>query len=230
VEAVRPGQLFFYLNIMKKTFLAVFFLTAFVCPSYAQVTGGLKAGLNIANMHPSEGENPKARLGFHLGGYLQVPISEELSFQPEALYSSMGAKETFDDRYNDGFNEIHEKGEFVANLNYLSFPLLFAYKFGQVSLFAGPTLSFLLNAKGKYDVTVYVDSDEVLSESGSQKLKEAKDLDFGLNIGLGYDFGPINASARYYAGLSNVVDNDEGNETVKNGAFQISLGVKLQQK
>lgn len=230
MKAVRLGQLFFYLDIMKKTPLVVILLTAVFCPSYAQVTGGLKAGLNIANMYSSEGENPTARLGFHLGGYLQVPMSEELYFQPEALYSSMGAKETFDDSYNDGFNEVREKGEFVAKLNYLSFPLLFGYKFGQVSLFAGPTLSFLLNAKGKYDVTVYVDGDEVLSESGTQKLKEAKDLDFGLNIGLGYDFGPVNASARYYAGLANVVDNDEGDETVKNGAIQISLGFKLQQK
>jgi hypothetical protein len=87
------------------------------------------------------------------------------------------------------------------------------YSFGNVNIQAGPQIGFLLSAKRKDD-------------GEDEDIKDLfKSTDFGFNLGLGADFGKLNASARYCIGLSNIADDED--VEIKNGVFQIALGLKL---
>lgn len=63
---------------------------------HAQVSGGLKAGLNAATIRAYRGAHQDSRdtinwrTGFQAGAFLQVPLSRRLFLQPELLYSLKG--------------------------------------------------------------------------------------------------------------------------------------------
>jgi len=83
------------------------------------------------------------------------------------------------------------------------------------SLEAGPQIGFLVSAKSEgVDVKDFVES-----------------IDFGLNLGAGYDFTEkFSAGLRYNFGLSNIAKTEPGdgdNTDIKNGVFSISVGYKF---
>lgn len=192
---------------MKRIFLTVSLCALFAAGAFAQgMSGGLKAGLNLANFSGDDAEGTDMRIAYHIGGYLNIGFSEALSFQPELLYNSVGAKQSEGDE------------ELVYKMNYVSVPLNLIYSFGNFNVQAGPQFSFLASAKGK--VSSGDDSAEV-------DIKELfKGTDLGVNLGIGASFGKIHASARYFLGLTDIPDTD-GDVNLKNSNIQLSLGYKL---
>jgi len=77
---------------MKKT-LFVALIVALSQAASAQITGGLKAGLNITNFSGGRFDNldKQALVGFHAGGFMNFRLGA-ISLQPEALVSTAGAK------------------------------------------------------------------------------------------------------------------------------------------
>lgn len=167
------------------------------------ISGGLKAGINLANLTGDDVEDTDMKIGYHVGGYAKISLTDAFSVQPELLFNAIGAKDSeVDGNYK---------------LNYLTVPVMLGYSFGKISIQAGPQVGFLMSAKYKVDVN---------GDSEEADIKESlKGTDFGVNVGLGADFGKINAAARYCIGLSNIVDADDVD--VKNGVIQLSLGYKL---
>ena len=186
-----------------------------------EVSFGVKAGVNFANIGGDDIGDNKSRTGFHVGGVAEIAISENLSFQPELLYSSVGTK----------FKYVESEGGFVGKyenqymLDYITLPLMGKYYVMEgLSLEFGPQVGFLLSAKNKYEGSV---TGEGVNESSSGKtdIKDSiKGIDFGLNIGAGYKLpSGLNFAARYNLGLSNV--NDINNNTkIHNGVIQLSVG------
>jgi hypothetical protein len=79
---------------------------------------------------------------------------------------------------------------------------------------AGPQLGFLAGANAK-------------AGSASVDVKDFfKGTDFGINLGVGLNFGKLNAAARYCLGLGNIAE-DSGDEKITNSVIQVSLGYKL---
>jgi opacity protein-like surface antigen len=191
---------------MKRIFLALSMVTLFAAGAAAQgVSVGVKAGLNLANLTGDDAGDTKMKVGYHFGGYAKFALTEAFSVQPELLYNAVGAKAT-----EDGYDGNYK-------INYVTVPVMLGYSFGKISIQAGPQIGFLTSAKLK--VEGGGDSDEV-------DIKDSlKGTDFGMNVGLGADFGKLNAAARYCIGLSNIADSD--NASVKNGVIQFSLGYKL---
>lgn len=191
---------------MKRIFLAVSMLTLFAAGAAAQgISGGLKAGLNLANLNGDDVEGTDMKIGYHFGAYAKLSVSDAFFVQPELLWNAVGAKMS-----EDGVD-----GKY--NLNYISVPVMLGYSFGKISVQAGPQIGFLTSAKVKAEVD---------GNSGEVDIKDSlKGTDFGVNVGLGADFGKINAAARYCIGLSNIADSD--NADVKNGVIQLSVGYKL---
>jgi hypothetical protein len=194
---------------MKKIFLAISMVALFAAGAYAQsISGGLKAGVNISNQKlklGDESESLDSKIGFHAGGYLTAMISDNFGIQPELLFSAMGAKE-------DDVN---------LNFGYISIPVMLRYNVSEnINIQAGPQAGFLMSAKAKAD-------------GESEDMKDFyNSIDFGVAVGLGADFGKVNAGARYYAGLSNIAGDEFSDEfgddfSWKNSAIQIFLGVKL---
>lgn len=171
--------------------------------SSSPVRFGVKAGLNISTLSDSE-FNSKA--GFYGGVFANIPVAQDFSFQPEVLYSGMGAKAKVD-------------SDVKANLDYISIPLMLQYNaLPNLYLEAGPQFSFLVNSKLKY-------------KSSSTDAKDVfKSFDFGIGLGAGYYFTQnIGVTARYVAGLTDVAKNrpDLSEDKAKNGVFQFGLAYKF---
>jgi len=199
---------------MKKIILSVVGIFAFSIVGAQDVKFGVKGGLNFANL-TGDIENAAMKIGFSIGGFAEIKVSEKFAVQPELLYSTQGAKS----------DDADEKGSIA--LGYISIPVMAKFFVAEsFSLEAGPQIGFLTSAKYKFD-----------SEDIDVDVKDAfKSIDFGLNFGAGYDFTPnLSAGLRYNLGLSNIVDSEGGNEDfefendyeVKNSVFSLSLSYKF---
>ena len=185
---------------MKRTLSMLVVLTMISTATFAQLSGGVRAGLNLTNQKFDAGDfsvEGDMKAGIQLGLYLVGNLSDNVAIQPELVYSGFGAK--LDDD--------------ALNMSYLSIPILLRYNFNEmVNVHAGPQFGILMSAKAE---------DEDVKDS-------YKGADMGLAIGLGLDFGPFNAGARYYQGLSNVASDDLGDDVkATNSAIQLVVGYRL---
>ncbi len=187
---------------MKKIFI-FFVCLAAVSAANAQLSFGGKAGVNLSTLSGSDVEDAKMKVGFHVGGLVQVPITESFIFQPELVFSTQGAK--FEETYMD------ETYEYKMNTSYINVPLLAKYQTGS-GFFAetGPQFGLLMSAKAK-------------GEGESTDIKEYyKKLDFAWAIGAGFKMqNNLGIDVRYNLGLSKLPD--EGDEKVKNSVFQVGV-------
>jgi len=169
---------------------------------------GVKAGLNLANLSGDEYlEEFDMRTSFHIGGVYEVEISDNFSFQPELMYSAQGAQ------MSEGSAKV------VVKLDYINIPLMAKfYAADGFSIEAGPQVGFLIVAETKYEAEGESETDDIKDDSNT--------IDFGLNFGLGYKLeSGLNFGARYNLGLTTIVKEEEDyDETVKNGVIQISVG------
>lgn len=118
---------------MKKSLLT--FLVAIIALSAsAQMTGGLKAGVNLASQKWELGSFSETYSGasFHVGVYGNFALGDALSIQPEVLYNSLKVDIT-------DFEE-------TITMNYVSIPVMFVYGFSEnkFNIQAGPQLGLLL--------------------------------------------------------------------------------------
>ena len=101
---------------------------------------------------------------------------------------------------------------------------MFKYTENKLFFEAGPQIGFLTSAKLKVRVEG-LGSDE-------QDAKEIfKEIDYGLNFGVGYNFSEqLAANVRYNIGLNNIAETEPGDNTkAKNGVFSFSLAYKFKQ-
>lgn len=226
---------------MKKLFLTAAIAVMTLATNQAQeLKFGVKAGLNIANIGGDLGNfdfdetnDFEARTSFHVGGLVEIPISEKFAIQPEVLYSSQGAKSTY--RYDDGFD--FENSESTIKLDYITLPIMAKFMpFEGFSIEAGPQVGFLVSAKSDNEFS-YTDSGTGETVSGSEDGVDVKDLyksiDFGLNFGVGYRLeNGIMFQARYNFGLADIDEEDDSDDfeefddffEPKNRVFQLSVG------
>ena len=198
---------------MKKITLSIIAVLAFGFTNAQETKFGLKAGLNVANFG-GDAEDAKSLVGFHVGGFAEIKLSDKFAIQPELLYSAQGAKEEY--------SEFGETVEITQNLGYLNIPVMAKYYVAEgFSLEAGPQIGFLLNAKIKA---------EYEGESEDESNKDAfKSIDFGVNFGAGYDFTEnFSAGVRYNLGLSNIAETEDGDDfKINNSVFSVSIGYKF---
>ena len=179
--------------------LAVLVVGGYAPISAQNVTFGAKAGLNLSTLQP---ELTDSRTSFHLGGIVEISLTNSFSVQPELLYSGHGAKDQND---SDG-NEIFK-------VDYLTLPVIAKYYVVDgLSIEAGPQVGFLL-------------SSEQEDNGETDDLKDiTKSTDIGFALGVGYKLeNGLNFGLRYYLG-SDVNDIEEDTEEFKNRVFQISVG------
>lgn len=182
---------------------------------------GVKGGLNIASLiFVGEGAPVTTPLvGINAGGFVEVKISEKFSIQPELLYTTQGSN--FDLAVDFEGDQYDTDNSF--KLSYINIPVMFKYYVDKkFSLEGGPQIGFLTSSKLEV---------KVLGQSVTQDAKDYfESVDFGLNIGAGYDFTKkLSASIRYNIGLINIGSDEfaTGDDKVSNRVLSISLGCKL---
>lgn len=181
---------------------------------------GVKGGINLSTITGDDTDSFDSRTCFHFGVVLELPLSDNFSFQPELLYSCQGAdySDTFFEESITSLKAVVDI-EGTVKVDYLIIPLMAKYYVAEgLSLEAGPQAGFLLSAKDEYEFN---------GESGEDDIKDfVKGFDFGVNVGIGYKLeGGLNFGARYNFGLTDANDDPSlSNSTYKNSVFQFSLG------
>lgn len=172
----------------------------------AQTTYGVKAGANFYQFGGEDGsdiESQKMKVGFNLGGFVNLALSEQFSIQPELLFSSQGT--------------MQKSGEAKVtwNLNYINIPVMAQYNTAS-GFYAetGPEIGFLMSAKAKVKVD---------GESDSEDIKDQfKGFNFSWGLGAGYKLSSgLGIGARYVLGLANIIDAEE--VKVTNNGFHVGL-------
>ena len=191
---------------------------------------GVKVGLAVTGL-PHAGEvvdqivgapsgESSSKVGLTGGGYVRFPISDRLSFQPEALFVMRGVE----------LNETAATGGTVSvRFNYLDVPLLIRYRATDSAstdpkvagyVFAGPNFGIRMSSSAKIDApgnTKDLDVDPGL-----------KSLDLGLTFGGGVECGRYLLEGRFSAGLTDVASTKYVHaDSLLNRTFSILVGMKL---
>lgn len=207
---------------MKKNILSAIAVMTFAFVNAQDVKYGVKGGVNISNFSgDTDGTDLKSRVGFNIGGFVEIKFSEKFALQPEILYSTQGTK------FKNVGAEVGGSfytGDINFNLAYINIPVMFKY-YGtkKFSIEAGPQIGFLTSAKSKTKLDGFNRTNQI----------DVKDIfesiDFGLNLGAGYDFTEnIFVGARYNFGLANIAKTEAGDNTkLHNSVFSFSVGYKF---
>ena len=215
---------------MKKILLLVTILNCAL--SYGQMIG-IKGGLNLST--PTKDSNldeQKSKIGFNVGAFVNVPISEKVSIQPEVLYSQYGSKEKLTTSRIKNTTTIVTNSSISVYLDYLVLPIMFQYKLiPSLYLEAGPELGIRINSKVKGKrietyTTSGISSTYEFDNNGT--LRNLNAFNFGIGIGAGYWITEtLGANARFVAGFTDNVKDRNAGEKIKNNVFQISVSYKF---
>jgi hypothetical protein len=131
----------------------------------------------------------EGRSMFSVGAFLDVPVTERLSFVPEMRYIRYGDDVDFD----TGDEFVTLKGEYEITQSYLSFPALVKFRpMDTVPLFVslGPEIGFLLSAHQKGNLREeYVSPDSVAVSDFDNDIGDIMDvLNLSLDAGAGFEF------------------------------------------
>ncbi|KFF13098.1 opacity protein [Chryseobacterium soli] len=195
---------------MKKQLLSLCIVIGTM--TFAQSTDGPRFGIKVGgNLSSISGGDTKSKVGFYAGGFVNVPISDAFSIQPEVVYSQQGAKAKGD--YELATYAIKNMQQ---NLSYINIPLMVQYNATpEFYLEAGPEFGLLVNAQVKGDIN---------GQTNKANNKDSlKNFNFGAGIGLGYRFTQnIGVNARYIAGITDTLKYGLG-ENSKNTNFQLGI-------
>ncbi|MCI0751637.1 MAG: PorT family protein [Flammeovirgaceae bacterium] len=206
---------------MKRLLIILFVLVT--AGSYAQVTFGLKGGLNIANTKVSFGGlelDTDPKIGFHIGGFMNYALSDNLVLQPELIYNSVGGTSTYVEPPD--YSE-----EYEWNPSYLSIPVMLKYNINEkFNLQGGLQLGLLVGGKLKYTendfgfiLTTETDVDTFVNGT-----------DISLNLGAGFNINEmIDLTFRYCLGISDVAKSTLSGAEIKLNTIQFSFGYKITQ-
>ncbi|HLP65361.1 porin family protein [Flavobacterium sp.] len=187
---------------MKKILLTAVAVFGFAFANAQETKFGAKAGLNLSNVTGDNTDDNKMKVGFQVGAFANIGISEQFAVQPEVLFSTQG-------------NKIDGPGDGSVELNYINIPIMAQYKVAdKFTLEAGPQIGFLMSAKLKFD-------------GGSIDVKDQiNSTDFGIGVGAGYDVAEnINLGLRYTIGVSNL--NKEGDDKNANSNLAFAIGYRF---
>ncbi len=183
---------------------------------------GIKAGMNVSSISQDGGlSDTKSKIGFNAGLFMNAPLAENFSIQPEVLYNDLGSKVTYGQNNQNSYS---------TNLGYISVPVMFQYNATPAFyLEAGPQFSFLVNASTKLKDGNNNTSTTNWTDTATDNLNT---FDFGMGIGAGYYFTQnIGLTARYTAGFTKIGKEDNiigaPYKDSKNNVFQVGLAYKF---
>lgn len=169
-------------------------------------TIGVKGGINFTNLYVDDVKDENMKVGFNLGLFAKLPITQGVSIQPEILYSVKGSKLTYD-------LGILGSNEYRFNLNYVEVPVLAVINLAKnFNLQAGGYAAYLAQANIKR-----VNNDDPNDQIADLNEDNFNRFDYGLVGGLGIDVKSVTIGARYNYGLREVGKSDNfGSQALKN--------------
>lgn len=214
--------------VMKKFLLSLGAAVLLVGATNAQVSYGLKAGVNLgkfSNVASSVEDYQTNNVSFHVTGYADMPVAPNFSVQPGISLQGKGNKFKYDGESLDGSES--------TNLMSIEIPVNAVYYIpvgysGSVFLGAGPYVGF--NISGKNKIKGSIGDFGTTGESDIKFTGDDKDMnliDAGVNFLGGFKFNNgflINAG--YGLGLTDLSPNDGGN-SFSNRVLSFGVGFQF---
>jgi hypothetical protein len=180
---------------------------------------GIKGGVNLTNMYVDDVSDENMKVGFNAGVFAKLPVARGFSIQPELLYTSKGAKETYD-------NFILGEGEYRFNLNYIELPVLAVFNLTEnFNLHVGPYVSYLAGVNIK-DMN---DDEGTIDEIAELDADNFNRFDYGVAGGLGIDISNFTIGARYNYGFKEIGKSGSVSgellKNSKNSAISLYIGI-----
>lgn len=220
--------------------LTILLLTGTI--AMAQNTGklslGVLGGVNFQNLNGENAMGDKLSndmiLGYHAGLNVQIPIAPQFYFQPGLLYSTKGAKKTYNSLI---LGEITR----TTKLTYLELPLNLVYKGelsnGFVMLGFGPYAGYAIGGKvlvegGSVTIDNKIVFEGTIEVDDDESHATFKALDLGGNIFAGFEMSNgIFLQLDAQLGMVKINPENNGNTnnktSVKNTGFGVSLGYRF---
>jgi opacity protein-like surface antigen len=184
---------------------------------FNRVKFGIVGGINLANVidpnDPSFTTN--LRVGLNAGVSLDVPITNPLGFEIEALYSQKGYT-----AYT-GFG-----GQFTQRSEFIDLPLLLRLRLARgFNFVVGPQVSFLLSTQNFYNNGFTTTVQNQYNQDSQGYTKTLLDGVLGISIDLNRN---VELRGRYTIDLqNNSAYNPSYNPQYANQAWQIGIGYKF---
>ena len=191
-------------KVFMKASILILLLSISYLTSLAQVSFGVKGGINlnciVTKDIPSSFPSIQSEMavGFHIGLFSQIKLTNRLNLIPEFQYSQRGAK------YNSGSMNI--------NINYLELPIMASYSIKSFALDFGPQLAYRLSSTvdaykdfefglvggvrfnfakdffvtGRYYYGVTAISEIAFSGSNGQSFSNGLEYSRSIQVGVGY--------------------------------------------
>lgn len=179
-----------------KTKLLIFCIALNATQLFAQENNpriGIKGGLNLSNLYTNDVEKENVRIGYHFGVFAKLPLNDHFAIQPEALFSTKGAKLTYQNSFLEGVGKF--------NLDYVDVPVLAVFNItSTINFHIGPYFGFLMSSSVSNDTegSTLFDFENELSKDDFNK------TDMGVCAGVGIDFSNLSIGGRYNYGLNKV--------------------------
>lgn len=179
---------------------------------------GVKAGLNVANVWDSEGQDfqADAKVGFAGGAFVGIPIGMYLGFQPELLVSQKG--------FTASGTLLGSEYSMQRTTTYIDVPLQLQVKPAEfLTIVVGPQYSFLVH---QLDVYTF-GSTSIVQEQEFENDEIRKNI-FGFVAGADLSVSHFVFAPRMGWDLLN--NNGDGTSTTpryKNRWVQLTVGFKI---
>lgn len=211
---------------------------------FGQVQVGIRGGISMTNVSLIHDDGTKQATEmiprFQIGVTLAIPLKADFYLQPAVLYAGKGYKEA-------GGWIVTTEDDFKAKLDYIEVPLNLRYKSkfgaGNLLIAAGPYIGYGIGgkwkSKGKLSYSHYFLLEEnsgdilfvedlTLAESPFGKYIFGKPWDYGLNVGVGYEFlQKFSAQFNLQYGLTDLTPTTneiKGDYSTRNKGYNITVG------
>jgi len=191
---------------MKKAFIFLLLVASFFF-SKAQLSVGPKVGLVFSSTKgdPKDANN-KFKIGFQSGVFLRFAVNDQISFQPEILYSTRGYK-----LKTSTITSVSSKDtNLTYTFSYVDFPLMInVHVVDNIHFNIGPQVGYLVNVKSKGNVTSTIGSTTVNEQIVNKSdIFDYTTTELSLALGGGYEFNfGLMLSLRSAMGVTKLYDN-----------------------
>jgi Outer membrane protein beta-barrel domain len=219
--------------MIKKIFIVIIFSVTMINVIHAQVSYGIRTGVNFAKWQGEDLQiiedlvdktdgylETRGKTGWHVGGYVNIPINKTFSFEPGLAYSKKGYS-LMGDFQIPVLKSLGLNAGARVQSHYIDMPLVLkANVVKGLNIYAGPQVSLLvrstLNAKlGVLGISIF--------NRGIGITERFNKADLGLTGGIGYQFNNgLNIQAGYDHGLTTLDKNN--NYAAYNRVVKVSVG------
>ena len=227
--------------MMKKLFLLAAFVSCMAGVNAQNPKGKFSikpmAGINVTGLSGGISDMYHYKVRFTAGVEAEYGVNDWLGVSLGAVYSQQGAKvDYFYDTYGSEYYTATERGKVHAE--YINVPLLANFYIPGVKGLAvktGVQLGFCVDSEFYISITPHANygvttDPSIMSQTPSGGFKSgqdfAKSIDFGIPVGLSYEYKNVVLDARYYFGLTKI-DKTTYLEDFRNRYFSFTLGYRF---